>query len=112
MHNHHVRNQLANVKTINTILSILMILALFNLPYFYYELLRVVVFLGAAYDAYVAYTLYDKANGPFYVFLFIALLWNPIFPIYLTRGVWNIFNVIAAIVFFFLRPDPNIADHF
>ena len=110
--NNQIRRQLANVKTINTILSIMMLLALFNLPYGYYELLRVVVFLGAIYDTYVAYSLYDKLTGPAYIFLFIAFLWNPIIPIFMSRFVWNIFNIAAAIALFILRPDPNIADYF
>lgn len=110
--NNQIRRQLANVKTINTVLSVMMLLALFNLPYGYYELLRVVVFLGAIYDTYVAYSLYEKLTGPTYIFLFIAFLWNPIIPIFLNRSVWNVFNIAAAFALFILRPDPNIADNF
>ncbi len=66
-------------------------------PYGYYTLLRIVVCGVAVYATYVGY------NVGLRIFLvswiFIALLFNPIIPIYLTKEIWVLIDIIVAIIF-------------
>ena len=66
-------------------------------PYGYYTLLRLVVSGVAVYAAYVGYNL-DLRTIPVILGL-IALLFNPVIPIHLTKEIWTVINIIVAIVF-------------
>ena len=73
--------------------------ALFDMPYFYFELLRVLVFGVALYVALRFRTLL----GLFQLPLFLgAIIFNPIFKIHFTRITWNILDIILATFFVFL----------
>jgi cytochrome c1 len=37
-----------------------------------------------------------------YVLIFLAILFNPIFPIYLTREIWKVIDLFAVLPFLFL----------
>ncbi len=66
-------------------------------PYGYYQLLRFVV-CGAG--AYVAYTAYQwQKMWAVWMFGFIALLFNPLIPIHLSRKIWQPIDVVCAILF-------------
>lgn len=76
----------------------MLLLALADWQYSYYEVLRVVV---CAASVYLAYVLYEyKQIGWVCVFLAIAVLFNPIIPIYLQKSNWQLFDIIAAVIFF------------
>ena len=73
-------------------------IGLFSMPYGYYFLLRLVVFVCAVYFAF-------QLNSPsdstlVWVFGFFALLYNPFIPIYLgSKSVWVVVNLITVGVF-------------
>lgn len=80
------------------IIAILILLfALGQHPYGYYQLLRWVVSLAGAYSAYLAYEAENK--GWLWIFVTIAILFNPIIPFYLARETWQILDVLVAIIF-------------
>lgn len=82
------------------ILALLMFVALLDNNYGYYVFLRWVTFLGAGSMAIYFYN--NKSDEDEYAFVIpvvIALLWNPIIPIFMSRGTWVFFNVIAGIYF-------------
>jgi len=66
-------------------------------PYGYYTLLRFVVCASAIFIAYTAFEL-EKIKWTF-LMGFIALLFNPLIPIYLTKGIWVVIDVVTAILF-------------
>jgi len=76
---------------------ILLLWALGSHPYGYYQLLRWVVAIVAAYSAYQAYE--HKKNFWTWTFVAMAILFNPIMPFYLERETWQILDVAAAVVF-------------
>lgn len=70
---------------------LLLLIALFNMPYAYYQLLRVVVFCDAAY-----LVLQEKERGSdlwLWAFTACALTYNPVFKLSLGREVWFLVNV-------------------
>jgi hypothetical protein len=66
-------------------------------PYWYYQLLRWVTSLVAAYTAYTSYN--DKKMLWAGVFGLVAIVFNPIAPFFLERNVWQIWDMLAGIVF-------------
>ncbi|MBR5153968.1 MAG: hypothetical protein IKW57_04210 [Alphaproteobacteria bacterium] len=86
-----------NKNTWYTICIIMLGLAVLPImPYGYYMLLRVVICGVCLWQIISEYN--KKATLPVGLCL-IALLYNPIFSISLTRPVWTIFNV-ATLVYF------------
>lgn len=75
-------------------IGIACLVAILDMPYGYYQFLRLVV---TAYAAYVSYVYFraDRVEIA-WAFVFIALIYNPVFPIAMTKGVHAIFNVLAA----------------
>ena len=66
------------------------------MPYGYYMLLRVVICGVCLWQIITLYN--NKVTLPVVLFL-IALLYNPIFSVGLTRGVWTILNIATLIYF-------------
>ena len=88
---------------INKIVAGLLLFAVLPIPYIYYQLLRIVVTVVASIYAYKFYE--DNQMAWVLVFGIIALIWNPIFPIYMDKSVWMILDIVGATVFFFGGPD-------
>ncbi|MEI8328041.1 MAG: DUF6804 family protein [Candidatus Taylorbacteria bacterium] len=67
-------------------------------PYSYFQLLRWVVMVVAIYNAYTA----NKREKTQWVYIMgaIAILFNPIFPIFFSKGTWIVLDLIATIVMF------------
>ncbi len=104
-----------NNKTILTIIaSTLLFIALFNgLPYGYFTLLR---FAVCAVGVYLAYKVYKDNKESLWVWAFagIAVLFNPIIPIYLKREQWTIIDLVVGIFFilsiFLIKPEKDKRD--
>lgn len=79
--------------------ALLLVAALFPWPYGYYVLLRIVVFVVAAWIAYEQWRLDDAISGRVVMFGAIALLYNPFLPIHLTKELWSVLNLTAAALF-------------
>jgi hypothetical protein len=68
-------------------------------PYAYYQLLRWLVCGTAAYGALLLFK--EKKNSFAWVFVAIAILFNPIAPIFLDKGAWVVIDGITALIFSF-----------
>jgi len=66
-------------------------------PYGYYQLLRFVVCGVSVYIAFMAYQ-WEKIWSV-WLFAFVALLFNPLIPIHLSRELWQPIDVICALLF-------------
>jgi len=71
--------------------------ALRQWPYGYYQLLRWVTCAAAVFVAYMAYTWEKKWATVF--FGIVAVLFNPLIPIHLTREIWQPIDLVCAILF-------------
>lgn len=78
------------------IISLLMLLALFDNPYGLYQFLRIIVPLLAGLAAYKIYQ-HDEGSKYIWFFVGVAILFNPLTPVYLDRSVWAILNLTIAI---------------
>jgi len=77
--------------------AIVLFIAVFNLPYVYYQLLRWVVMIIAGY---LSSEYFKKENNVWgWFFVSIAILFNPIFPFYFSKNIWIVLNIISAAVF-------------
>ena len=78
--------------------AVLLFLALANLPIGYYSLLRFVVTIGAVA---VVITELEKGIGFWVIaFVIIAILFNPVLPIYLNdKSAWMPIDMIVGILF-------------
>ena len=76
---------------------IMLFVAVADLQYGYYQILRWVVCGAAAYIAYIAYN-WRKVWAT-WVFGFVALLFNPIIPVHLTKEIWQPIDVTCGRLF-------------
>lgn len=78
------------------LLAVLLLLCLAPMPYGYYQLVRIVAMIGFAI---MAYQYYEKENVPLAIsFCGLALLFQPFIKVALGRTLWNIVDVIVAVV--------------
>ena len=82
-------------KAIKVFLTILFFLNLFDVPYGFYQFVRFAALLGFAILAYRANKQQYKTEMIIYVCL--AILFQPLLKISLSRDFWNIANVIGGV---------------
>ena len=80
---------------IKLILAVLLFLCLLDMPYGYYQLVRIVALIGFGILAFKANEQDKKTEMIIYGGL--ALLFQPFFKIALGREIWNIVDVIVGI---------------
>jgi len=94
---------LKNIKQITLLIPlILLILAIIfdGLPYGFFTLLRIVIFISALYYFWLIKN--DQKSWLSAIFLLIAILFNPIIPIYLSRPIWFFIDIIVAALYSYL----------
>lgn len=81
---------------IKIVLAILLCLCLADMPYGYYQLVRFISLIAFGYFAFEAY----NNNKQVLMILFgsLAILFQPLVKISLGRQLWNIVDVIVAII--------------
>ena len=88
------------MKYIYLILSILFLLCLLPMPYGYYMLVRFVSMVAFSVIAYRYYS--QNKMGLTVTFVSLALLFQPFIKIALGRTIWNVVDVIVAILLILL----------
>jgi len=86
-----------NFKTIRLIAAGLLLLAIADLHYGYYTFLRITICIVSVITFYLSY----KSDNKSWMWLFgiIAVLFNPIIPIYLGKEFWVVIDFITAAIF-------------
>lgn len=72
------------------------VLAIADLPYGYYQLLKWVVCISALWSAFIARSTARTAWVA--IFSGVAVLFNPIAPIHLDRQIWAFLDIVTAAV--------------
>lgn len=96
------------IKTPSFIAIFLLLIALLPMPYGYYTLVRICICLYSAFLAYKSWE--EKIDIWMWIFIVIAVLFNPIIPIYLNRELWAIIDIVIAIVFFISISQLKLVD--
>jgi hypothetical protein len=80
------------------IMGTLLLLCLLHLPYLYYRIVRIVICIGAIT---LASMMHRQNHFIFWLFwVFIAILFNPFSDIEYSKLVWNVIDVVLAVVLF------------
>ncbi len=83
-------------RIIKISLAILFILCLLKMPYGFYQLVR---FLACAGFCFLAYEANEQKNKNMtFVYIGLAVLFQPFFKIALGREMWNVIDVIVSIL--------------
>jgi len=82
-------------KAIKVILAFLFFLCLADMPYGYYQFVRLAGLIGFAILAYQAHE--QERQTEMIIYGGLALLFQPFFKIALGREIWNIVDVIVGI---------------
>jgi hypothetical protein len=92
-----------NIKSIPRIVwalpPILLVLAILRLPYGYYTFTRIVTCGIAAFIATIGFRERPAVQAWSVLLLAIAVLFNPLMPIYLNRATWFYLDLATAVVF-------------
>ena len=77
----------------------LLFIGLADMPIGYYTIVRITVCLISALSCYWSYKSDEKVGIATAIFGLLAILFNPIVPIYLQeKGVWTIIDILTAIL--------------
>lgn len=82
-------------NAVKLILAVLLLLCLLKLPYGLYMLLRLIFTIGFAVLAIRADV--DKKQIEVFIYVALAILFQPLLKIPLGRTIWNIVDVIVAV---------------
>lgn len=83
------------MKALKIILAILLFLCLLDMPYGYYQFVRFVSFVAFVFFAYQAHQKDNKTEA--FIYLALALLFQPFIKIALGRTIWNMVDVVVGI---------------
>ena len=95
-----MKNNNSISPVLKLVIAILLLLCLADMPYGFYELVR---FASAAAFTYLSYDYFkSKKDGLGFVFAALALLFQPFFKIALGRTIWNLVDLLVAVVLIYL----------
>lgn len=84
---------------LSKITAIVLVVAMIPIwPYFFYQLLKFLVFGTAVFCAYLYYK--EKNKKWMWIMIIVAVIFNPINPLYFGHLLWSIVDLIVAILFF------------
>lgn len=86
------------LATVKVLAGVMLLLAIGNWSNHFYEILRDVIFIISATVVFQSFN--NKHVVWAWFFLSVAILFNPIYPIYLQNDIWKIIDIIVAISFF------------
>tara|TARA_B100001989_G_C24516571_1_gene453492 strand:+ start:232 stop:558 length:327 start_codon:yes stop_codon:yes gene_type:complete len=90
-----------NLKLPYIFVILLSLIAVFPMPYGYYSILRICVCVCGLLTAYIDFQ-NGKPKVTTWLCILLAVIFNPVIPIHLTREIWLVLNVIAAWLFGYL----------
>ncbi len=100
----------SDLTIIKVISGIILLLALLKMPYWYYQLLKITVFISFGYLAFMEFRQGVRLFPV--LFLILSVIFAPFLELKLGRTVWNIVDVIAAIVLSLSILDSKIFRRF
>lgn len=100
--------ELTNSDKLKVVLAIAMLLCLLDMPYWYYQLVRIGSAIGFGYRAFSTKNEEDVLR---LIYIGLAILFQPLIKISLGRTLWNIVDVMVAIwLVYGIYNKPNNQD--
>lgn len=90
--------ELTNSDNLKVVMAIAMLLCLLDMPYGYYQVVRLGSAIGFGYLAFSAKSEEDVLR---WIYIGLAILFQPIIKISLGRSIWNMVDVLVAIGLFY-----------
>lgn len=84
-----------NYNTIKIVLAVILFICLFDMPYGYYQFVRIAMTFGFSYLAYYANKL-NKENE-FIPYIVAVMVFQPFATVYLSKITWNVIDVVIGI---------------
>jgi hypothetical protein len=92
------KEKIRTKNILSTISLIILLLAIPPIwPYAYYQILRWIITGSALFILYITY--YLEKHTWIWIMAIIAILFNPIAPIYFSKETWVSIDLIASIIF-------------
>ena len=97
------------INFLKIVLSIILMACLFDMPYWYYQLVRFISMLAFLYLAYVEYEENKQKNiavvwvekrtkyTPLFLYISLAILFQPLIKFSFGRTLWNVIDVIVGV---------------
>ena len=85
-------------KKVKYLLGAFALIGVFSMPYGYYTFLRITVTMGCIFLIIVGE--HDQSRIQNLVLIVIAILFNPVIPIYLARDLWKFIDLFISLIFF------------
>jgi len=105
-HNHnnsvmtHTKEKIGFYKWPVVASSVVLFLSALPMPYGFYTITKIIVTASSIYYAYYLYIALQKKGFWFWCFVAVAILFNPIMPIYLySKMLWGAIDIVVAILF-------------
>lgn len=80
--------------------AVLLFTAIFELPYGYYEFLRIAIFIGMAFLLFAERE--SKPELQLILYAGIGILFNPFIPIHLERNIWFYLDISISVLLMLL----------
>jgi len=77
----------------------MLLLAMLDMPYGYYTFMKICICIASGIVATKYYKQSGKITPVAAVFGMIAILFNPVIPIHLSKGIWCWINFVSACIF-------------
>jgi len=90
--------------------AVMLLAALASWPYGYYTFLRLVVTACAIALVVIEYQRTDKLSVLSIALIGVALLFNPLIPVHLTRDMWALIDVACGVLFAIIGVRNYLAD--
>lgn len=84
-----------NINTIKITLAIILFLCLLDMPYGYYQFVRIAMTFGFSYLAYSANKL--NRDNEFIPYIVAVMVFQPFVIVHLNKTTWNVIDVIAGV---------------
>src|SRR5258708_950442 len=80
-------------------IMMLILTSLFHFPYGYYRLLKIIITACGSYLAYLEFIRTQSLSLFVIAFALIAILFNPVIPIYFSKSIWIGIDILSALIF-------------
>ena len=89
-----MEQQILTVHRVKLVLGIALLLCLLPMPYGYYQLVRFAAMCGFAW---LAYQVRDNNEQRMWIYIALALLFQPFIKIALGRALWNVVDLVVGV---------------